>query len=71
MASAAAQRVALVTGSTHGLGYGIARALASKGNSIILSGLGEANTIEKCRDEISRFVFLEFRYVFLTSFLIR
>ena len=64
MASAAAARcVALVTGSTHGLGYGIARVLASQGNSIILSGLGETNIIEKCWDEISRLVhvFLEFR----------
>jgi 3-hydroxybutyrate dehydrogenase len=42
-----AGKVAVVTGSTSGIGLGIARALAEAGSSIILNGLGE-------RDEIKR-----------------
>ena len=55
MAAATASRVALVTGSTTGLGYGIARALASKGHSIILSGFGDDKEIKSCVDLIKRY----------------
>ena len=42
-------RSALVTGSTSGIGLGIARALAREGCSIMLNGFGEAGDIEKLR----------------------
>ncbi|XP_041480194.1 D-beta-hydroxybutyrate dehydrogenase-like [Lytechinus variegatus] len=45
-------KVALITGSTSGIGLGIARALASKGRSIILTGFGSEELIEKHRTEI-------------------
>lgn len=40
---------ALITGSTSGIGYGIARALAGQGCNIMLNGLGEQLQIEKTR----------------------
>lgn len=39
-------RVAVVTGSTSGIGLGIAHHLADKGCHIILTGLGEQTTID-------------------------
>ncbi len=42
-------RVALVTGSTSGIGLGIARALAAEGASVMLNGFGEAAAIEAIR----------------------
>ncbi|XP_072045910.1 D-beta-hydroxybutyrate dehydrogenase-like [Amphiura filiformis] len=54
MATAAAARVALVTGSTSGIGQGIARALASKGHSIILTGFGDTKGVELCEHNIKR-----------------
>lgn len=47
-------RTALVTGSTSGIGLGIAEALARQGANIILNGLGPADEIEKLRGRISR-----------------
>jgi 3-hydroxybutyrate dehydrogenase len=40
---------ALVTGSTSGIGLGIARALAGQGCNIMLNGLGDPEKIEKAR----------------------
>ena len=40
---------ALITGSTSGIGLGIARALASQGCSIMLNGFGDAAVIERLR----------------------
>ena len=40
-------KVALVTGSTSGIGLGIARALASAGANIMLNGFGEKGLIDK------------------------
>jgi 3-hydroxybutyrate dehydrogenase len=42
-------KVAVVTGSTSGIGLGIARALAAKGADIMLNGFGDAAEIEKLR----------------------
>lgn len=46
-------RVAVVTGSTSGIGYGIARALAAQGASIVLNGFGDAGQIEKLRRDLA------------------
>jgi len=40
---------ALVTGSTSGIGLGIARALAAQGANIMLNGFGDAKEIERLR----------------------
>ena len=40
---------ALVTGSTSGIGLGIARALAAKGANLTINGFGDAGEIEKLR----------------------
>jgi 3-hydroxybutyrate dehydrogenase len=42
-------RVALVTGSTSGIGLGIAHALAGAGADIVMNGFGEADAIEQLR----------------------
>ncbi len=42
-------RIAIVTGSTSGIGLGIARALAEAGVSVVLNGLGDPEQIELTR----------------------
>jgi 3-hydroxybutyrate dehydrogenase len=47
-------KVALVTGSTSGIGLGIARALAAEGCHIMLNGFGDAAEIEKIRADLEQ-----------------
>ncbi|RXK57183.1 SDR family NAD(P)-dependent oxidoreductase, partial [Stenotrophomonas sp. MA5] len=42
-------KVAVVTGSTSGIGLGIATALARQGADIVLNGFGDAAQIESLR----------------------
>jgi 3-hydroxybutyrate dehydrogenase len=45
----ATSRTAVITGSTSGIGLGIARALAGSGANVVLNGFGDAADIEKIR----------------------
>ncbi|MDP1865266.1 MAG: 3-hydroxybutyrate dehydrogenase [Bradyrhizobium sp.] len=49
-----AGRVSLVTGSTSGIGLGIARALAEAGSAVALNGLGHAAEIARTREQIAK-----------------
>ena len=46
-------RVALVTGSTSGIGLGIAHALADAGADIVMNGFGDQGEIARLREEIA------------------
>jgi 3-hydroxybutyrate dehydrogenase len=46
-------KTALVTGSTSGIGLGIARAYASQGANVVLNGFGNAADIERVRADIA------------------
>ena len=46
-------RTALVTGSTSGIGLGLARAFASQGADVMLNGLGEPAAIEALRRDLA------------------
>jgi 3-hydroxybutyrate dehydrogenase len=47
-------KVALVTGSTSGIGLGIARALAAEGADILMNGFGDPAEIEKLRVDVEK-----------------
>lgn len=47
-------KTALITGSTSGIGLGIAKVMAGAGANIVLNGLGNAGEIEKLRMEIEK-----------------
>jgi len=46
-------KTALVTGSTSGIGLGIAAAMAREGANVVLNGFGDAAAIEKTRGELA------------------
>jgi len=48
------QKSAIVTGSTSGIGLGIARALAKQGADVMLNGFGDEHEIEFTRAELQR-----------------
>jgi len=56
------QKSAIVTGSTSGIGLGIARALAQSGADVMLNGFGEAQAIEFTRAELQRQCGVKVRY---------
>ena len=47
-------RTALITGSTSGIGLGIAHALAKRGYNILLSGFGDEQVIEQLVTDIKQ-----------------
>ena len=55
-------KTALVTGSTSGIGLGIATALARQGANIVLNGFGEAADVEKLRAKLASDHGVEVRY---------
>jgi 3-hydroxybutyrate dehydrogenase len=46
-------KIALVTGSTSGIGLGIAEALAAQGANVVLNGLGDRAEVERLRARIA------------------
>ena len=44
---------AIVTGSTSGIGLGIARGLAASGANVMLNGFGDASEIEAIREDLA------------------
>jgi 3-hydroxybutyrate dehydrogenase len=55
-------RVAIVTGSTSGIGLGIAHALAAEGAAIMLNGFGDAAEIETLRQSLASQYKVDVRY---------
>ncbi|HEX4191616.1 MAG TPA: 3-hydroxybutyrate dehydrogenase [Stellaceae bacterium] len=47
-------KVAVVTGSTSGIGLGVARALATEGCAIMLNGFGDQAMIDKLRQDLAQ-----------------
>jgi len=55
-------KVSLVTGSTSGIGLGIARALAAAGSAVVLNGFGRPEDIAEARARIMADFHVETRY---------
>ncbi|UPT62724.1 MAG: 3-hydroxybutyrate dehydrogenase [Hyphomonadaceae bacterium JAD_PAG50586_4] len=56
------RKAALVTGSTSGIGLGVATAFAKAGMNVTLNGLGDPNEIEKVRAGLAAETGVEVRY---------
>src|SRR3954447_6680420 len=56
------QKSAIVTGSTSGIGLGIAHAFAAEGADVMLNGFGNADEIEATRAEMERRYAVKARY---------
>jgi 3-hydroxybutyrate dehydrogenase len=56
------QKSAIVTGSTSGIGLGVARALAEQGADVMLNGFGDPQQIEFTRAELQRQFGVKVRY---------
>ena len=55
-------KTALVTGSTSGIGLGIAHSLAAQGANVILNGFGEADAINRLKEEVAERSGVQVRY---------
>jgi 3-hydroxybutyrate dehydrogenase len=55
-------KTALVTGSTSGIGFALAEAMAGVGANVILNGFGDAKEIEKMRADLAKSAGVEVRY---------
>ena len=55
-------KTALVTGSTSGIGLGIARTLAAQGANVILNGFGDPRSIDRLKDELAERHDVQVRY---------
>ena len=55
-------KTALITGSTSGIGLGLARAFAAEGANIVLNGFGDPTEIETLRNELANAFGIEVRY---------
>ena len=60
--SSLANRAAIVTGSTSGIGLGIAEALAGAGAQVMLNGFGDADEIESTRASLAERCGVDVRY---------
>jgi len=52
------KKVALVTGSTSGIGLGIARGLAARGSRILLNGFADEKLIKSIQTEFTEWVYI-------------
>ena len=55
-------KVAIVTGSTSGIGLGIAESLAEQGANLLLNGFGDPATIEQTRETLATLQGVEVHY---------